>query len=187
MALVERLSATNPTPIRDNPWWYSNGNIYYAMGSSHQYGMPNCTCYCYGRTAEIDGAFNTNLPAANAGNWYARVESAGIIPVGYEPLLGGIMVFRDKPDATVHNAGHVATVERINADGSVITSNSGYQSTYFWRETLRPENGYLSSWMENERHDYMYVGCIYTYEQPAPPPPTKRKHMPVWMMLRYHV
>ena len=191
MAFVPRLSEHSPTEMRNpnNPWWYSNGNIYYAMGSSHQYGMPNCTCYCYGRTGEILGAFNTNLPAADAGNWLTRVQSAGVIPTGYTPQLGGIMVFGDRPNASVHNAGHVAQVEKINSDGSVVTSNSGYQNpTYFWTETLRPSRGYLSNWMHNSSHDYEYKGCIYVYSAPPTPPvpvPVTRRKLPIWMLLRY--
>lgn len=187
MAFVPRLSEHSPTEMRnpDNPWWYSNGNIYWAYPTDHRYGMPNCTCYCYGRTGEIRGAFDTRLPGDDAGEWYNRVVAAGTIPVGYAPRIGCIMVFRDKPNPRVHNNGHVATVEQINSDGSVVTSNSGYQSTYFWTETLRPENGYLSSWMEDEHHDYYYQGCIYVYDPPTPPTPTRRKGLPIWMLLRY--
>ena len=190
MAFVERTSRYNPTDMNNNPWWYSNGNIYYAMGSGHPYGLPNCTCYCYGRTGEINGAFNTNLPAADAGNWYDRVASAGTIPVGYTPKLGGIMVFHDRPGATIHKPGHVAQVEHVYSDGSVMTSNSAYGGTYFYRERLYPANGYLSSWMhDGSTHDYVYQGCIYVYNDsptpPQPPLPSRNRKMPIWMLLKY--
>ena len=54
MAFVPRLSTTDPTPMQGNPWWYSNGNIYYAYG----HGLPNCTAYAYGRFAEIANQLN---------------------------------------------------------------------------------------------------------------------------------
>ena len=185
MAFVPRLSEHTPTEMRnpDNPWWYSSGNIYYG-NPPHTYGLPNCTCYAYGRAGEINGAFVTDLPMANGGDWLNRVVSAGVLPTGTTPQLGAIMVFRDRPDATVHNDGHVAVVEQINADGSVVTSNSGWQSLYFWTETLRPENGYISSWMHDSNHDYYYQGCIYIYNY-VPPVPTRRRKLPIWMLLRY--
>ena len=189
MAFVPRLSEHSPTEMRNpnNPWWYSSGNIYYG-NPPHTYGMPNCTCYCYGRTGEILGHFETALPANDAGRWYNIVAASGLIPVGYTPKLGGIMVFHDRPGATIHNAGHVSQVEQINADGSVVTSNSGYNNPiYFWTETLRPENGYLSHWMNNSSHDYVYQGCIYVYDPdtPTPTPTPSRKGLPLWMLLRY--
>lgn len=193
MAFVPRLSEYSPTAMRpDNAWWYSSGNIYYGS-YPHTYGMPNCTCYCYGRTGEILGRFNTDVPSNDAGEWLNDVMSAGVLSYGYTPRLGGIMVYRDRPNAYVHNAGHVSQVEQINADGSIITSNSGWQNpNYFWTETVRPNpsdptRDYLSPWMTDATHDYIYQGCIYVYEEgPTPPvPPTTRDRLPIWMLLRY--
>ena len=194
MAFVPRLSEYSPSAMRpDNPWWYSSGNIYYGS-YPHTYGMPNCTCYCYGRTGEILGNFNTDVPANDAGEWLNDVIRTGVLQWGYAPALGGIMVYRDRPDAYVHNAGHVSQVEQINPDGSVVTSNSGWQNpNYFWTETVapdstNPEKNYLSPWMTNPTHDYIYQGCIYVYSPPTPPPPPppiSRRKLPIWMLLRY--
>ena len=45
MSFTPRLTA----PSQDNPYYYSNLNRYYANGM----GMPNCTCYSFGRAYEV--------------------------------------------------------------------------------------------------------------------------------------
>ena len=57
---VPRYSENSPVPIRGNPMWYSQ-NPFYQSG----YGMPNCTCYAWGRYWEITGE-RPNLPTGNA-------------------------------------------------------------------------------------------------------------------------
>lgn len=173
MAYVPRTSTTSPTAMQNNPWWYSTGNIYYPNNP-----LPNCTCYTYGRIGEINGEFNTDLPLANGGDWYDRVASAGIIPVGFLPAVGGIVTYKD-PQGQYF--GHCCVVEEIDSQGRIRTSNSGYPDVYFWYSNwLSPEDGYLESWMMDR--GYVYQGCIYTYDGGAE---TKRKHLPIWMLLRY--
>lgn len=184
MAFVPRLSPNSPSAMQGNAWWYSNGNTYYSYGA----GLPNCTCYCFGRTGEIDGAFNYDLPQYNnGGEWYDVVSSQGIIPVGATPALGGIMVFKPYPTSTY--LGHCATVEDIDSNGVVTISNSGYPSNYFWTEQLYPNTdpalNYVSQWMID--YGYYYQGCIYAYQQPpVPPTPVPSDgDLPFWMLLRY--
>ena len=55
--------------MQGNPWWYSNDNIFYAAG----YGLPNCTCYSYGRYAEARGDW-ADLPSGNGGDWYDAAQ-----------------------------------------------------------------------------------------------------------------
>lgn len=187
MAFVPRLSETSPTPIQGNPWWYSNGNVYYIYvdpsTGEHTYGLPNCTCYAYGRVGEIRGEFETALPLTDAGNWYERVVSDGILPHGYEPKLGGVMCYKS---ISGEWAGHNAVVETISEDGmSIQTSNSYFSGSLFDVERVYRADDFRASWMWTDR-DYYYQGCIYLREEPTPTP-TRRNHMPVWMMLRYPV
>ena len=144
------------------PWW-EDGNKYYDSGN----GLPNCTCYCYGRAAEILGGWDTNLPNGNGMDWFDEAVNAGY-QTGMVPQLGAIMCFapRTLPSTAL---GHVATVEVINQDGSVITSNSGYPNSYFFTETLYPGDGYLSSWMTIPARNYYLQGFIYNTDQPIPP------------------
>ena len=53
------------TPSSDNPYYFSDLNLYYRYG----YGMPNCTAYAYGRIYEILG-HEPNLSRWNAGQWW---------------------------------------------------------------------------------------------------------------------
>lgn len=154
--------------IRNNLHWYSNGNPYYATG----YGMPNCTAYAWGRAWELLDPNGTGankpdpyeLPGYwDAGVWWTRVDRS-VYETGQTPKLGAIICF-NRPGY----AGHVAVVEQINSDGSIITSNSAYGGTFFYTQTLRPENNY--QW-----GSYLFQGFIYIPwgSGPVPPVPGNR-------------
>lgn len=146
MAFTPRL---NSNGMQGNPWWYSNNNIYYASG----YGLPNCTCYAYGRYAEIRNAF-ANLPSGDGGQWY---DAATNFNRGSVPKLGAVACYKSRSGTY---AGHVAIVEVINADGTIVTSNSAYNGTYFWTDTVSPGTGYCPAWATTNR-DYYCQGFIY--------------------------
>lgn len=142
--------------IRGSPYWYSN-NPFYQAG----YGLPNCTCYVWGRWFEITG-IAPNLPLGNANTWFDTAKGMGL-KVGSIPALGSIIC------TWYADGGHVAIVEQINEDGSIIVSNSGWPSTFFWIETLYPPN-YLAPWMPGNAY---VQGFIYLTTQPTPPEPSK--------------
>ena len=57
-------------PTADNPYYFSNRNIFYASN----YGMPNCTAYAWGRAYEYYGT-RPSLSYYNAGQWwYDNIE-----------------------------------------------------------------------------------------------------------------
>lgn len=145
MSFVPRL---NSNGMYNNPWWYSNGNVFYSAG----YGLPNCTCYAYGRYAEIRNAF-APLPTGDAGEWY---DAATSFSRGQTPKLGAVVCYGDDNQT---NPGHVAIVEVINSDGSIVTSNSAYNSTYFWTETVTASSNYTPTWAVNR--GYHLQGFIY--------------------------
>lgn len=114
--------------IRDNPMWYAD-NPFYQAG----YGMPNCTCYCWGRRYEITGnPPNTSL--GNADTWFNYAVAQGQ-KTGREPQVGGIMCW-SYTGSMAPVGGHVGIVEVVNEDGSIITSNSAYGGTFFYTQTL---------------------------------------------------
>lgn len=106
-----------------------------------------CTGYVHGRYMEIMGATSCNLSIGNAGEYWGFVQD------GYErgstPKLGAVICWRRPGEA-----GHVAIVEQINPDGSIVTSNSAYHSTRFYTQTLYPPN---YTWSSN----YILQGFIY--------------------------
>ena len=165
MAFTPRLTANG---IYNSPYWYSNGNPFYPSG----YGLPNCTCYAYGRYWEITGVNPTRLPRGNAGTWY---DNATSFQRGQTPALGAIACWYDPAG---YYAGHVAVVEQIYSNGNIRTSNSGYYRpissyppdtpSYFWTEDCIKDSGYRSSWEINR--GYRLKGFIYLDGEPVPSP-----------------
>lgn len=143
--MAEFYPRLNDNGIRNNPYWYSN-NPFYNAG----YGLPNCTCYAWGRFWEEAGAeHRPNLSTANAENWYNYTSD------GYErgstPALGSVLCLADGPFS---GDGHVAIVEVINEDRTIIVSESAYESYFFKTETLNPPY-YLPA------QGYTFQGFIY--------------------------
>ncbi len=109
--------------------------------------MPNCTGYAWGRFIEIMGATTCNLSTHDAGQWYLNTSDG--YQRGNTPELGAVVCWK-KPG----EAGHVAIVEQINADGSILISQSGYRSSkYFWTQTLQPGYKFGTT--------YIFQGFIY--------------------------
>lgn len=147
IAFVPRLTRAG---MLNNPYWYSR-NPFYLAG----YGLPNCTCYAFGRWWEIADVNNdySNYPALSTGNaedWYGYTQD------GYErgstPRLGAVACWADGPFS---GDGHVAVVEEIDPDTGVITcSNSAYGGEYFYLTHLNPPD-YLPA------AGYVFQGFIY--------------------------
>jgi surface antigen len=154
----------NELGIRDNFHFYSQ-NPFYIAG----YGMPNCTCYAWGRFWEIGDPQNTgankpiNLPTSDGGQWWTDVVGSGY-NIGQTPDLGAVICFSDNNGGS----GHVAIVEEIASDGTITCSNSAYQGTFFFLSYITPVNG---------RYDWSHYTCQgfiynpYSYRPPIPPTP----------------
>lgn len=160
MAFVPRLTSSG---MQGNKWWYSNKNIFYASG----YGLPNCTCYAYGRYAEIRNAW-ANLPSGDAKLWYNRATN---FERGSEPRLGAIICYGTVSPTDSHG-GHVAVVEEIKDNGNtIVTSNSYWRGSYFKLETVYRSRNWLPSWVPSSRN-YYFQGFIYNDGDVDPSPPT---------------
>lgn len=137
---VKRTTA----PDTSNSYYYAN-NPFYQSG----YGMPNCTAYAWGRFYELSGE-RPALSLGDAENWYNYSDGYAR---GKTPRLGAVIVWAkgaigDDSDGS----GHVAIVEQINADGSIVTSNSAWNSTLFYMQNIG--NDYSLS-------GYTFQGFIY--------------------------
>lgn len=135
--------------------------------------LHNCVGYAFGRFNEIIGDTKmTHLQPINAENFYAVAQSQGL-KTGQEPQLGAVMVWQKGPTLSyIDGAGHVAVVEQINSDGSVITSESGYGCALaFWTQTRKKGNG---NWGADG--SYKFLGFIYLPDgsevKPTPQPVT---------------
>lgn len=161
--------------IEGSYYWYE-GNPFYIAG----YGLPNCTCYAWGRFWEIsdladgtqDYSDKPTLPTSDAGKWFSQVTG---YETGNTPKLGAVICWSDNDGG----AGHVAIVEKIDDEGNITVGQSGWgASNIFWTSTAKASDGYNIS-------GYTFQGFIYNPHvtssggggevEPDPTPTTKRK------------
>lgn len=86
-------------------------------GNGYAYGY--CTYYAYNRRAELGRPIGGNW--GNASSWAAYARGAGFT-VDKTPRPGAVF----QTAAGWGGAGHVGVVERVNADGSFVTSEMNY-------------------------------------------------------------
>lgn len=125
--------------------------------------LCNCVGYANGRFNEILNdpelkgivlKFKYQL-TTNAENFIESAKSQGL-KVNSEPIEGGVMVW--KKGATLggkDGAGHVAIVEEVYDDGSILTSESGYNAYAF--KTVHRDN---SNGRWSQPSGYTFRGCI---------------------------
>lgn len=153
-------------PEKGNPYYNTKRNGGYSeaiQGKPCEAGLDvlrNCVGYAYGRFNEIVGAGKMMyLAPVNAEKFiqYMNHKTKGV-KSGMTPKLGACMVWQ--AGATLNGsdgAGHVAIVEQINADGSIVTSESGYGAKKaFWTQTRTNANG---RWGEGK--NFKFLGFIY--------------------------
>lgn len=149
------------------------------MGSPRMEGcdtLANCVGYAAGRFNEIIGQnqFVYFQYPPNAEDFYDTGIKQGL-KVGQTPQLGAIIVWaKGKTWTAGDGAGHVAVVEKINSDGSIITSESGYGcKNPFW--TTHREKG-SGNWGAGT--EYRFLGFVYQPgSEPEPTPPEPEKYI----------
>ena len=106
-----------------------------------------------------------NLSRANAELWYPNVMDG--YDRGQTPKLGAVICWH-----STRSGGHVAIVEKINSDGSIITTNSAYNGSKFYTRKLKGPNYYMGD-------AYTFQGFIYNptefEDEPTPTPPEEKK------------
>jgi surface antigen len=152
-------------PESGNPYYNKIENGGYSgaiLGSPTDKGcnvLANCVGYAAGRFNEIIGQpkFVYFQYPPNAEDFYDTAVAAGL-KVGSTPQLGAIIVWaKGKTWTSADGAGHVAVVEEIKSDGSIITSESGYGcASPFWTSHRYKENG---NWGQSTA--YRFLGFIY--------------------------
>lgn len=141
--------------------------------------LCNCVGYCNSRFAEIQNdpdmkgiykPFKYQL-ICNAENFIESARRQGL-KISSKPTVGGIMVWQK--GATLGSgdgAGHVAIVEEIYKDGSILTSESGWGSRDWAFKNLRRNN---SNGRWGQASAYKFRGCIINPSikggEPAPTP-----------------
>lgn len=140
---VPRLN--EPTTTDKNYINQGFGGYNYCINISNGSCLPNCTGYAWGRWRELLGEYH-NLSRSNACDWWGNTSDG--YKRGQTPQLGAVMCWRGGSDGY----GHVAIVEQVNADGSVVSSNSAYCGSRFYTETLASPYNFSG---------YTFQGFIY--------------------------
>lgn len=102
------------------------------------YPFSECTWWAYTRRHQL------GLPVGsyfgNGAQWAKSARALGYT-VDHTPEVGAIMVFQPGEEGAAAYYGHVAIVEKINEDGSVVTSESGsiMQGKTYTRTISNPE------------------------------------------------
>ncbi len=138
-----RLSA----PSKSNKYYYSDMNIFYKTG----WGMPNCTCYAWGRAYEILKK-KPDLCIYSAYLWYDYNKENKYYAYGKEPKLGAIACWEYRSGT----AGHVAVVEKITST-TITYSNSAWGGDNFYLSTTPVNDPAANS-------DWIFEGFIYIGE-----------------------
>ena len=163
MPFTQRTSKLEPTDMWMNPCWYSNANEYWDdTNTGHPWGLPNCTCYVWGRLLEL-GATNLTLCTGNAGSYW---EYGDGYQRGQAPRQGALACWYCSGSI---GKGHVAIVEEVNGTDIVI-SDSDYVAIadktkrenvwdnphYFSRTTMSPPYNF-----NGNSGLYTFQGFIY--------------------------
>ena len=94
--------------------------------------LPNCTGYAIGRFNEIIGSWKYDL-YHNAVDFVDDARDLGLQVSSGSPQVGAILCWGYNGGG----AGHVAVVEKVNSDGSILISQSGWSNqNIFWTEEL---------------------------------------------------
>ena len=150
-----------------NPYWLSEEhgglNPFYGLGQPNLKcvgdTLPNSTSYAWGRFYEILGDTPT-LSTGKLETWYT--DTADGYQRGQEPKLGAIMCWKGTTSANTDGKdgrGHLAIVEKINADGSIKTSESAFGDQRYWWTTTRLK-GIDGNWGQDSSV-YTFQGFIY--------------------------
>ena len=121
-AYSERTTA----PSNDNAYYYNSS--YNPLAAKY---VGECTWYAFGRAYEILG-YKPNLSTRNGNYWYSENISNGAFKYGSTPKVGSIMVTQK-----TSTSGHVAVVERLNSNGTMLISEYNWNVDHgFKTETL---------------------------------------------------
>lgn len=137
MKFIKRLTE----PSVDDKYWIhtSKGGLNSCVLISRNSVLSNCVGYAWGRFYELIGS-KPKLSRGNAETWYNYNDG---YKRGKTPKLGAVACW-SKGSATnsKDGAGHVAIVEEIKSDGTIITSNSQYKGQRFLLRELKPPYDY---------------------------------------------
>ena len=135
--------------------------------------LRNCVGWAIDRFNQIADAgkfLYLNYPP-NGEDVYARAIKEGL-EVSQEPSYGAIICFaKGKTGYSKDGAGHVGIVEQMYDDGTIVTSESGYEASLpFWTTKRNNSDG---NWGSAGKYTFLgFVKNPKLYPKPVPPTPT---------------
>lgn len=160
---MNRFTPRTTAPATDSIYYYSNANPFHKYG----FGMPNCTCYAWGRFYEITGEI-PRLATSGAERWWNYASDG--YSRGATPKLGAVVCW-SKGSATsdTDGSGHVAIVEEVKDGGTIVTSNSAYSGEAFYIKEFAPPY---------TMNGYTFQGFIY--------PDIEFNTFPLWLLFKFN-
>ena len=144
-SFMPRISAPDPE-VDSYVYWLPK-----ADGGDNPFSLPNCTAYAWGRFYEVIGEIPTLCTAA-AENWYQFIDG---YKRGDTAKLGAIMCWQQ--GSLEGSDGHVAIVEQVKEDGSIITSESTTNTGW---QLIERTKGIDNNW--GMPTSYAFQGFIYS-------------------------
>lgn len=149
MEFKERVTA----PKKDNKFYYSKLNFDYPNL------VDQCVWYAWGRLMELGVPYIEmikKIPRSNAENWYSDTTfEKRTFPSAGDVLCYSSGKIHDKKDGM----GHVAIVEHVYPDLTILISESGANMKFKTRKVKPPYKYYLKS-----KVDYKLDGFIHALE-----------------------
>ena len=128
MKFIKRVTAPDDKNLNYIKTTYGGYNKCILINSLNGQVIPNCVGYAWGRFIEEQGLKDCDLSRGDAKNWYPHSDK---YKRGNTPKLGAVICW------TNSKKGHVAIVEEIYSDKSILISESGYDAYYFKTEILK--------------------------------------------------
>lgn len=153
---TQSFTARTSCPDTSDSHYFSTANPFYptyAPTPGTLDALGNCTWYAWGRAYEILGS-KPQLSTGNAGDWYYYNSSNEIY--GYSPnapKVGAIACWEN----------HVAVVEKVNSDGTIMISESSYKIDGV-TEGIRFRTRDNLSGSAPDNYGDRFVGYIYLYD-----------------------
>lgn len=143
MKFEKRLTA----PLENNPYYVKTTHGGYnrcILIKENGCVLPNCVGYAWGRFCEEQNFKDCRLSRGDAKTWYSYSDG---YKRGQEPKLGAVLCY------TNDKKGHVAIVEQVFKDKSILISESAYNGFYFRTKIVEPPY---------KKSGYTFQGFIYS-------------------------
>lgn len=181
-----RLTAPSTSDLRWIQVDYGGYNGCIVGSSGPPSVLPNCTGYVHGRCMEIAG-INTDsmgLSFGNAVTYYSWSDDSWLRES--VPSLGAVACYKSLPwwSSDAPDPGHVAIVEQIIDENTIVVSQSDYGGQRFTTHTLRREWGW-TPYESPGAWGVEFLGFLKNpyVEQPPGPVPTPGSNDPKYAIL----